>query len=165
METAAHPRFLFKPRTFGMISVTLKSSASLRTGVVKTFRCRSQTKTVAIRTKGRASFDYNGRAFVWHVADEFLLRIASTDKQFSVAYELVGNNRLLAVGGPEFIGIPKTVSRPTWIVPPEFSAEIGGRTVREILDWCFDPNHEIVPYDGPPGSTVQRAWDSLDSDS
>ena len=120
---------------------------------------------MAIRTKGRASFDYNGRAFVWHVADEVLLRIASTDKQFSVAYELVGNNRLLAVGGPEFIGIPKTSSRPAWIVPPEFSAEIGGRTVREILDWCFDPNHEIVPYDGPPGSTVQRAWDSLDSDS
>ena len=39
METAAHPRFLFKPRTLGMISVTLTSSASLRSGVVKTFRC------------------------------------------------------------------------------------------------------------------------------
>ena len=39
METAAHPRFLFKPRTFGMIFVTLTSSASLWTGVVKTFRC------------------------------------------------------------------------------------------------------------------------------
>ena len=38
METAAHPRFLFKPRTFGMIIVTLTSSASLWTGVVKTFR-------------------------------------------------------------------------------------------------------------------------------
>ena len=41
METAAHPRILFKPRTFGMIFVTLRSSASLRTGVVKTFRCRT----------------------------------------------------------------------------------------------------------------------------
>ena len=39
METAAHPRFLFRLRTFGMISVTLTSSASLWTGVVKTFRC------------------------------------------------------------------------------------------------------------------------------
>ena len=38
METAAHPRSLFKPRSLGMISVTLKSFASLRTGVVKTFR-------------------------------------------------------------------------------------------------------------------------------
>lgn len=53
---------------------------------------------VAIRTKGRAPFDYNGRKFVWHVTDEVLLRIASVDKQFSVAYELVGTNRLLAVG-------------------------------------------------------------------
>ena len=35
----AHPRSLFKPRTLGMIFVTLTSSASLRTGVVKTFRC------------------------------------------------------------------------------------------------------------------------------
>ena len=39
METAAHPRSLFKPRTFGKIFVTLTSSASSRTGVVKTFRC------------------------------------------------------------------------------------------------------------------------------
>ena len=39
METAAHPRILFKPRTFGMMFVILTSSASLRTGVVKTFRC------------------------------------------------------------------------------------------------------------------------------
>ena len=42
METAAHPRFLFKPRTFGMMFVTLTSSASLRTGVVKTFRWATQ---------------------------------------------------------------------------------------------------------------------------
>ena len=39
MATAAHPRFLFKPRTFGKMFVTLTSSATLRTGVVKTFRC------------------------------------------------------------------------------------------------------------------------------
>ena len=38
METAAHPRFLFKPRTFGMMFVTLTSSATLRTDVVKTYR-------------------------------------------------------------------------------------------------------------------------------
>ena len=38
-----HPRFLFKLRTFGMIFVTLIPSASLRTGVVKTFRCATQS--------------------------------------------------------------------------------------------------------------------------
>ena len=42
METAAHPRTLFKQRTLGMISMTLTSSASLRTGVVKTFRCADE---------------------------------------------------------------------------------------------------------------------------
>ena len=44
MKTAAHPRSLFTPRTFGTISVTLTSSASLWTGVVKTFRWASQIK-------------------------------------------------------------------------------------------------------------------------
>ena len=47
METAAHPRFLFKPRTFGMISVTLTSSASLRSGVVKTFRYTTYRNAMA----------------------------------------------------------------------------------------------------------------------
>ena len=44
METAAHPRFLFKPRTLGTTFVTLTSSASLRTGVVKTFRCATEVQ-------------------------------------------------------------------------------------------------------------------------
>ena len=39
LQRHGHPRFLFKSRTFGMIFVTLTSSASLWTGVVKTFRC------------------------------------------------------------------------------------------------------------------------------
>ena len=38
METAAHPRILFKRRTIGKISMTRTSSASLWTGVLKTFR-------------------------------------------------------------------------------------------------------------------------------
>ena len=49
METAAHPRTLFKPRTFGMIFVTLTSSASLWTGVVKTFRCADEANRESIR--------------------------------------------------------------------------------------------------------------------
>ena len=76
----------------------------------------------------------------------------------------MGCTRSRGPRGFEIIGIPKTVRRPAWIVPPEFSAEIGGRTVREILEWCFDADHQIVPYEGPPGTTIQRVWDSL-SDS
>lgn len=118
---------------------------------------------MAIRKKGRAQFNYNGRQFVWYVHREIYLRIASVDKQFSVTYELIGNTPLMGVTGPEFIGLPNTVRRPALIVPPPFSAEMGGRTVRQILDWCFDPNHVIAPYDGPPGGTVQRAWASFEA--
>ena len=42
METAAHPRTLFKRRTFGKMIATLTSFTSLWTGVVKTFRWTSQ---------------------------------------------------------------------------------------------------------------------------
>ena len=48
METAAHPRSLFKPRTFGKMFVTLSSSASLWSGVVKTFRCAATHRTMEI---------------------------------------------------------------------------------------------------------------------
>jgi hypothetical protein len=113
-----------------------------------------------IRKKGRYRFDYKGRQFVWYYAHDISLRIASVDKQFGVLYELIGNNRLVAVSGPEFIGITKTVKRPVWIVPPQFSRPIGPALVREILDWCFDPDHTLIPYDGPPQTTIQRAWDS-----
>ena len=46
METAAHPRFLFRLRTFGMMFVTLTPSASLWTGVVKTFRYANETNSM-----------------------------------------------------------------------------------------------------------------------
>ncbi|HEY1068596.1 MAG TPA: hypothetical protein VGE52_20900 [Pirellulales bacterium] len=110
-----------------------------------------------IRTKGRNRFDYHGRGFVWHVAREVELRIASTDKSFAVMYELIGGRPLIAVSGPEFPGIPATLKRPTWIVPPSFSHSLGGTLVREILDWCFDPAHEIKPYEGSLGTTIERA--------
>ena len=47
METAAHPRTLVEPRTFGMIFVTLTSSASLRSGVAKTFRYTTYRNAMA----------------------------------------------------------------------------------------------------------------------
>ena len=114
-----------------------------------------------IRTKGRNRFDYNGRDFVWHIAREVELRIASTDKQFVVMYELIGDHPRLSVSGPEFLGVPPTLNRPVWLIPPHFGQRIGGALVREILDWSFDPSHQIIPYEGPPQSTIQHAWDNL----
>lgn len=114
------------------------------------------------RRKGRAPFDFEGRTFVWHVADDVLLRISSLDKQFSVAYELIGSQPLLAIQGPEFLGVPRSVQRPAWIVPPDLAngVGVGARLVHNVLTWCFDVDHEIVPYQGPSATTVQRAWDS-----
>ena len=116
-----------------------------------------------IRTKGRNRFDYNGRSFVWYVAREIELHIASEDKRFVVMLELIGNQPLLSVSGQEFLGIPPTVNRPAWIVASHFRQPFGGALIREILDWCFDPDHEVVHYEGPPQSTIQRAWDGLNS--
>jgi hypothetical protein len=113
-----------------------------------------------IRTKGRNRFDYNGRPFIWYVVREAELRIASSDKRFVVMLELIGHNPLMSVSGQEFLGIPSSVKRPTWIVSPRFNQPIGGALVREILDWCFDLEHEINFYDGPPQTTIQRAWNS-----
>ncbi len=118
---------------------------------------------MAIRTKGRRPFDFNGRSFVWHLPDEVYMRIASTDKQFSVLYELIGSEPLLGVSSHGFIGVPDSAPRPMWIVPPLFPNR-GGSTpglVRDILEWCFDPEHEVVPYRGPRTTALQRTLDEL----
>ena len=61
METAAHPRSLFKPRTFGIISVTLTSSASVRAGVVKSSRYATSTNLMETFT-----FFWDGPFSQWH---------------------------------------------------------------------------------------------------
>jgi hypothetical protein len=114
-----------------------------------------------IRTKGRRRFTYNGRRFVWYIARDIKLRIASNDKQFAVMYELIGNSPLFAVSGPEFLGVPATIKRPVWLVPPRFTRPLGSALVREVLEWCIDASHEIVRYEGLSQTTIQRAWDSL----
>jgi hypothetical protein len=116
-----------------------------------------------IRTKGRNRFNYNGRPFVWYVADETQLRIASMDKRFVVMFELIGKQPLMSISRHEFPGIPPSHPLPIWIVSPHFSQTVGGALVREILDWCFNPDHEIILYDGLSKTTAQRAWDSLGS--
>ena len=78
METAAHPRLLFKPRTLGMIFVTLASSALSRTGVVKTFRCADETKLPGCYLRV-AGTDFDPDSYlaatslkaisVWHIGD------------------------------------------------------------------------------------------------
>ena len=116
---------------------------------------------MAIRTQGRAKFDYNGRSFVWWVHQDTYLRIASADKQFVVSYVLYDPDSvgpLLAVLGPEFPGIARTEPRPMFLVPPKLNWECPmGRHVADILDWCFQsdghqPFAGVVPsYAVPVG--------------
>ena len=61
------------------------------------------------RTRGRAKFDFKGRPFVWWIDGDYWLRIASADKCFVVAFALGRASDqvpILAVHGPEFLGLP-----------------------------------------------------------
>ncbi|MEM7165847.1 MAG: hypothetical protein AAF581_10305 [Planctomycetota bacterium] len=94
---------------------------------------------MAIRTKGRASFDYHGRAFVWHVRDDRWLVVASEDKRFVVHYPLCGDAGVppvLMVVGQDFPRAPQ-LARPGEVEAPVFAGPALGGTVAALLDWCF----------------------------
>lgn len=103
------------------------------------------------RTKRRAKFDFHGRSFVWWVDGDRWLRIASHDKQFVVAFPLGPSDEVptnLVVNGPEFLGL-QTRQRPVYLVIPEPHGPMGA-WVDHILQWSFDPTHELVQTDAPP---------------
>ena len=100
------------------------------------------------RTKGRAKFDFRGRAFVWRVDGDYWLRVSSLDKQFVIAYALgraAGTPPVVGVSGVEFPGIGRNEPRPVWLVAPELGhSGVGmGSWVEQLLSWSFDPGHEI----------------------
>ena len=103
------------------------------------------------RTKGRARFDFRGRAFVWWVDRDYWLRVSSLDKKFVIAYALgcaADTPPVVGVSGFEFPGIDRKEPRPVWLVAPELSGSMGA-WVEQLLSWSFDPGHEINRT-GPP---------------
>ena len=102
------------------------------------------------RTKGRAKFDFRGRAFVWWVDSDYWLRVSSLDKKFVIAYAL-GAPPVVGVSGFDFPGIDCKEPRPVWLVAPELGGSGGsmGRWVEQLLSWSFDPGHEINRTDPP----------------
>lgn len=83
------------------------------------------------RTRGRAKFDFNGRQFVWWIDGDYWLRIASADKRFVVAFALGRASDqvpILAVHGPEFLGLPPAPRLPTW----SYRSHAGNRWVRGL---------------------------------
>src|SRR5687768_1091633 len=106
------------------------------------------------RTKGRAKFDFRGRAFVWWVDRDYWLRVSSMDKKFVIAYALgrgAGKPPSVGLRGCEFPGIDRKEPRPVWLVAPEpGDSGVGMESlVEQLLSWSFDPGHEIIRTDLP----------------
>jgi hypothetical protein len=105
------------------------------------------------RTKGRAKFDFRGRAFLWWIDRDSYLRILSQDKKFIIAIPietLPGVPSVVDVIGPEFPGLDPVESRPIRLVgPPSPSAKSMGAWVDEVLRWSFDSKHKLMRTDGP----------------
>lgn len=104
------------------------------------------------RTKGRAKFDFRGRAFVWRVDGDRWLRINSVDKKFVIAFPIgraIDMPPVIEVIGQEFLGIDRSERRPIRLIVPEPSGEPMGAWVDELLRWSFDPEHALVRFEAP----------------
>jgi hypothetical protein len=110
---------------------------------------------MAIATKRRRPFTFRGRRFVWDANDEWTLRIASIDKQFSISLPVVfppfepwsawpKNSIPVYVAGPEFPGL--NGRKDVWlrcrtIGTEELRASPG--CVARVLEWSFDSSKDI----------------------
>ncbi|MCC6359981.1 MAG: hypothetical protein IT450_14650 [Phycisphaerales bacterium] len=103
------------------------------------------------RTKGRAKFDFRGRAFVWWVDGDRYLRIASLDKKFVIALVLGTEDcEVVEVSGAEFPGVETTEPRPLWFVAPPLPKTSMGAWVERLLTWSFDESQSRRRIDKPP---------------
>jgi hypothetical protein len=106
------------------------------------------------RTKGRAKFDFRGRAFLWWIEDARYLRIISLDKKFVVGFPLgraADEPPSLVISGQEFPGLKASESRPVYLCIPDVPANSSiGAWVDHIIKWCFDPAHIVERRDKPP---------------
>ena|SRR5688572_14582848 len=108
--------------------------------------------------KRRAKLVVDGRLYLWWVCQDdgysypnVLLRVVSDDKHFAVDYSLgqaaVRQRPFVAVQGREF---PR-VEGGCWrrVVCPRWSddATITPRFVRRLVDWCMDPEKQVVLVD------------------
>ena len=110
---------------------------------------------MAIATKRRRPFSFRGRQFVWDANDDWRLRIASADKQFSVSLPVIfppfepwghwpQGSIPVYVSGPEFPGL--NGRKDVWLrcatIGPRDIATTPG-FVERVLEWCFDSNKAI----------------------
>ena len=103
------------------------------------------------RTKGRAKFDFRGRAFLWWVDRDWYLRILSLDKKFIIAVPLGAlpeESSVIEVIGPEFPGLDPAEARPIHLIGPHRTNSLSmGGWVNEVLTWAFDQTHQLIRTD------------------
>ncbi len=99
---------------------------------------------MTIRTKGRRGIEVAGRQYIWHVKDDWQLRIASADKRFIVHYNLMrqlDDHGEVTVVGQHFPGLsaerPQTLRCPRL---PGDNAQAPG-AVRALIEWCLEDEH------------------------
>jgi len=120
---------------------------------------------VGVRTKNRSKFHWHGRDFVWRYDNDQFIRVTSFDKRFGVSYLIdagAGVGDILAVNGPEFVGIARSEPRPVrLIVPGDLwrAPSTIGVFIDKLLAWCFDPEHELFRYCPAHGPVLSAYYD------
>jgi hypothetical protein len=110
---------------------------------------------VGISKKNRHKIVYNGVTFLWWVDPEFdglgnmlSVNIASEDKKFLIKHFVVqikSERSYISVIGEYFPGLERKTGNSIRLSCPSFSNSfadkgITPKTVKEILQWCFDNN-------------------------
>jgi hypothetical protein len=112
---------------------------------------------MAIATKHKRKISVNGRNFLWYVRDDYddfflpILHVISEDKRFIVEYYLkqCDTTRHLVIKGQEFPGLPeaghcwKRALCPRWEIGPTVTPA----SVRQLIEWCFDPDRQLILVD------------------
>ena len=117
---------------------------------------------MAISKKKRRSIEYQRMRFLWWVKDDFdgngnmlSVHVASEDKKFIIEHFLVKLNTAksyLTIVGHYFPGLDKRSGNSIRIVCPDFRSAmvdnvVTPKTIRSILEWCFQLDKEIDLYD------------------
>lgn len=114
---------------------------------------------MAISKKNKRTIKYKGKSFLWWVDEELdglgnmlSVNVASEDKKFMIKHFVIqkdpGESYLLVIG-PYFPGLERKTGNSVKLSCPVFSDSLVGnavttKTVKDILDWCFETNKEAV---------------------
>lgn len=117
---------------------------------------------MGIAKKNKRKLIFQDREFYWWVVDDYdghrgmlEINIASEDKAFLVRYyaiQVQETNRHITVIGKQFPGLERKEGVWQRFICPNFiptfkNRGIGPRNIHSILEWCFEPNKELIPVD------------------